>query len=177
MKKRFLINIGMILMLLPLYNTKLCPLLFHEILGIAIFTLFVIHIWVNRKWKAKPMERTVTIALGIAFLCALVSGIMISHELFPRAEKAAHIWRTLHLGSSLVALLLGIVHGVQHRKSLLAIFRKRKWVQVSFAVVALALCAFFAVRTGMLMGGYHGGAPKAESGMHQVHAPKSGERK
>ena len=113
MKKRFILNLCMILVLLLLYNTQGIPLMLHEIAGIGVFFLFGIHIAVNHKWKAKSTERAITVLLGISFVVALISGIVISHELFARAVKAPHYWHTIHLSGALLALLLSAAHAIQ----------------------------------------------------------------
>ena len=184
MKKRFLLNISMILILLPLYNTKIIPLMLHEIAGIGVFALFGIHISVNRKWKANPIERAITILLGLSFVFVLVSGIAISHELFPRAIKAPHLWHTIHLATALLALLLSVAHTIQHRKSMLAIMGKHKWKKALFVAVAIGFAAFFAVRTGMLLGGFgeksgqnNGQGIHNGQGFHNGLDKKEGERK
>jgi len=152
MKKRLTLNLFMIAMLALLYNTDIIPLMLHEITGIGIFVLFGIHIWMNRTWKAKPSERTITLLLGAAFASALVSGIVISHELFPGPAKAPQYWLTIHVAAALSALLLTAGHAIQHRKSLLALLGKRKEFKSAVAIVLLCLTAFLALRTGMLVG-------------------------
>ena len=177
MKKRFILNLCMIVVLLLLYNTRLMPLL-HEIVGIALFALFGAHIVINRKWNAKPTERTVTILLGIAFAAALVSGIAISHELFPRAVKAPHIWYTVHLLAALAALLLSAAHAIQHRKSLLAALRKQPVVKVLFITLAAGFAVFCAARTGLLLS--NSGEKEVtgdKPGMHEGYTGKDGEKK
>ena len=178
MKKRLILNLSMILILLLLYNTKIFPLLLHELVGLLVFALFALHIAINRKWKAAPMERTVTILLGLSFLIALISGIAISHELFSRAEKAPDYWRIIHLAAALLALLLSVAHAIQHRKSLLAAMRSRKVAKIAFVTLTLSLAAFLAVRTGMLLGDFSGKAlPNGEPGVHDSFHGKDGEQK
>ena len=176
--RRLIINAAMILFLALLYNVKLLPLLFHEAAGIAVFFLFAVHVVINRKWRAKPAERAVTIALGLAFFAALVTGIVISHELFTWANKASPIWQTLHLLAALAALILAAGHGIQHRKSLLA-FCRRPIAKKAVARLLLAATIFLVCRTGAVMAGHGhktaGQDPKP--GQHDGFVPKEEERK
>lgn len=60
----------------------------HEVLGVIIFTLFIIHNILNYKWYKGVFKgkynalKIINIALIIAFLITMVSGIMISKSTF-----------------------------------------------------------------------------------------------
>ena len=178
--KRLITNIIMVVLLLLLYDTQVIPLIFHEIAGITIFVLFAAHVLINRKWRAAPHKRLVTVSLGIAFAVVLVSGIIISHELFPWQEKAPHYPQAVHIASALIALVLSVVHAAQHRKSLLSALRDHKAVKVIVVSFLLALTAFLVIHICISFGRSVNGKKDDSSdrpGIYEHSEQKNEERK
>ena len=141
--KRNLIKISldciMAVILVLLYNSHVLALAFHEIAGLFIFGLFVIHVLLNRKWvisitsklfnkKLAPQVRfgyAIDILLLIAFVMIIVSGILISQVLFPSLAMGKDSpWRNIHLFSAAVALILVGIHLGLHWNFVSGVFKK-----------------------------------------------------
>lgn len=125
---KLLLDIAMCLVLVLLYNSHVLTLDFHEIAGIAILGVFLIHILLNRSWvvsvgrklfsRSTPARTKfsywMTVLLVISFLLIVVSGLFISKVLFKGAftnvPGGNGFWRDVHLFFSAVSLILVGIH-------------------------------------------------------------------
>ena len=94
---KMLLDIVIIAILALLYNSHVTVLAFHEIAGLGLFGLFIIHCLLNIKWIiavskrffSKPIAPKVRIGyivnllLLITFIFEIISGIFTSQILFP----------------------------------------------------------------------------------------------
>ena len=129
----------MAVLLALLYNTHAVNLAFHEIAGLFIFGLFVIHCVFNAKWiksvtkklfgkKLPARTRFIYILdflLVVSFLMIILSGIFISKELFPSISVAERgQWKSVHYFFSAISIILAGIHIGLHWKFVQAMSRK-----------------------------------------------------
>jgi hypothetical protein len=123
---KIVLDVVMVAALLLLYNSQVLTIGFHEIAGIAILGVFLVHCLLNARWIVKVgaklfsstlpaktrLSYWVTILLVLAFLAIVVSGIFVSKVLFPALAKtgASDLWMTVHIFASAVSLILVGVH-------------------------------------------------------------------
>lgn len=95
---------------------------FHEIAGLAILTVFLLHILLNWRWVCQvtkhffsknmtPLVRIewiLNVALVICFLCIGVSGALMSRVVFHFSVGGN--WKTLHYFCSALALIFVGIH-------------------------------------------------------------------
>ncbi len=93
---KVILDVIMISLLLLMYQKKVISLTFHEIGGLSLFGLFLIHNLLNRKWIANVTGRLFERALPVktrllywldvllllSFTAVAISGVLISEELF-----------------------------------------------------------------------------------------------
>jgi len=121
------LDILMVLVFALLFNTRVFSgLQFHEIAGLALGGVFVIHLALNGKWVKKVTENVlssqisfktkirylVDVLLLLAMAFIVVSGIMISRTILVGVLKTSNIrlFQSLHIIVSYVALLLIGIH-------------------------------------------------------------------
>ena len=117
---KIILNIVMTTMMICLLNLNITGLKLHEILGIAVFFLFLFHIILNFKWvksitknlfkntinsKAKIMY-AIDILLLVLVILTVLTGVLISKHIFTDIATS-NITATSHRHHSL-AYLLGI---------------------------------------------------------------------
>lgn len=147
----------MLVLLVLMYKKQVISLAFHEIGGLALIGLFVIHHLVNAKWigsvtrklfsKGTPglvrARYIVDVLLLLAFLAIGVTGILISKVVF-----SFHIqgnFKTLHYFASALAIILMGVHLGLHADYIFGkALRKsaNKAVKVALCVIIAAMIAF-----------------------------------
>lgn len=118
----------MLAVLLLMYNKNTLGMGFHEIAGLAVCGLFIVHILLNGKWvlvvtgklfSPKVAWRSkvnwlVDVLLLLCFAYILVSGIFISRVVFA-GQRGASLFKTGHYAVSALALsLLGIHLGLHY---------------------------------------------------------------
>ncbi len=118
------LDIVLLVLLLLMYKKDVLGLSFHEIGGIALCGLFIIHKLFNIKWilaiSGKLFSKNVSRRLKlnwlidflqlVSFIYILVSGILISKVVFPSGVRGASLIKTGHYAASALALLLVGVH-------------------------------------------------------------------
>ncbi|SFB23314.1 MULTISPECIES: DUF4405 domain-containing protein [unclassified Bacillus (in: firmicutes)] len=100
-------------------------LAFHEIAGLVIVAPFIVHILLNAEWVKKVTYKLfdrklpaktrfgyfLNILLLIAMIFVIVSGILISHVVFPNINIANEPWfKVSHISVSFLTLLLVGLH-------------------------------------------------------------------
>jgi hypothetical protein len=121
------LDIALGITLTLLYVTRTLGMAFHEIAGVAICGVFIIHVALS--WKQvvaslaklfapdvsirRRLNYIVAIALAITFILILVSGIFISQYLFPGLAMRDGPWRVIHeFCSGLSIILVGLHIGL-----------------------------------------------------------------
>lgn len=133
---RKIIDILMTLLLIILMGYHITDNKFHEIFGVIAILLFIIHNIFNIRWyktifKGKyNVQRIVTllvnVSLLLAFICMIVSGIMISSNVFVfLGIKTTMFGRNLHLASTSWGFILMSIHLGLHLNAILSKINKK----------------------------------------------------
>ena len=123
-----------------LYNTRVFGgLAFHEIIGLGIGAIFIVHILLNWQWVIKVTQRlfdrtlpsktrvgyVINILLLISMSFTIVSGLMISKVLFPELglvnQRAFH---GFHIDVSYLTLVIVGVHVGLHGQWIMCLMKK-----------------------------------------------------
>lgn len=151
------LDIVIILLFTLLYNVRVFGgLAFHEIVGLGIGSLFIVHILLNSQWviqvtqrlfdRSLPGKTRFGYFLNILLLCSMaftiVSGLMISNVLFPDFGGVnGRAFRGLHSSISYLTLVLVGVHVGLHWQWIAGIMKKVLKVKSSSTVSVAAKVA------------------------------------
>lgn len=126
-------------LLVLLANSHAISLVFHEIAGLFLFGLFIIHCLLNRKWvisitanffskSIAPRVRfgyIVDLLLLVSFVLIIISGISTSQVLFPSmAQVKDSPWRSVHHFCAALSLILVGIHLGLHWNFVTGMFKK-----------------------------------------------------
>ena len=164
MKNRYKLALDTVMaaVLIFSYKKNLISLVFHELIGLILCALVIIHIAINYKWiigvtrglfQKKTLVRTricylVDILLIITFLLLLITGIGISKKLFPKWAFIAGKGVPAHKFWGGVSLILLGIHIGLHWNLIRNTMVKKK---LNPAVKAVLICLLTAA---MIFGGY-----------------------
>ena len=163
-KNRIKITLDMVMLglLALLYNSHVTVMAFHEIAGLTVCGLVVLHCLLNLKWITTISKRffnkslawktrigyAVNCLLAVIFSFALISGICTSQVLFP-ADSHGSAWRAIHHFCAALSLIFVGVHIGLHWSFAAGMFKKLIPLKVSLkkilAIVLLALVFAFGV--------------------------------
>jgi hypothetical protein len=198
MKKNLLkitLDVVMTVTLALLYNSHVFSMAFHEIAGLGIFGLLVIHCLLNRKWVVavtkqflgKPLSAKIRFGYGIdallliTFLTIITSGICESQVLFPSGGEKDRLWRSVHHFSAGISVVLVGIHLGLHWGFVKGMFKKAMHIHekaarpMSMAVLALVLAfGVYNMATGSFAGLLS--APFSAEDTN-TYKPKDGENK
>ena len=151
------LDIFIILLFTLLYNVRVFGgLAFHEIVGLGIGSLFIVHILLNSQWVIEVTQRLFDRSLPgktrfgyflnilLLFLMAftIVSGLMISKVLFPGfGDVNGRTFRGLHSSISYLTLVLVGVHVGLHWQWIACLMKKIFKVKSSSTVSVAAKVA------------------------------------
>ncbi|MDD3214702.1 MAG: DUF4405 domain-containing protein [Eubacteriales bacterium] len=120
---KLLLDLVMAVLLALMYNKRVLGLEFHEIGGLALCGLFIIHKLLNWKWiravttglfsRRVPVRQKLYWVLDILLLASfafvLISGIKISKVVFPSSSAEAR-FKIVHYATAAFALALSGIH-------------------------------------------------------------------
>ncbi|MGB4661525.1 MAG: DUF4405 domain-containing protein [Mobilitalea sp.] len=120
---KFSLDAVMVVILALLYNKSSVNITFHEIAGLALFGIFIIHLLFNYKWiiaiSRKLFSTKITIRskfgyvidflLLVCFVAIIVSGILISKVVFHFSINSSSA-KTIHYFCSAASLILIGIH-------------------------------------------------------------------
>lgn len=136
---KILLDITMVLLFTLLYNTRVLGITFHEVAGLAIGAIILVHCGLNWKWikgvtlkffnKGIPFKTRlgyiVDILLLINVIVIIVTGIFISKTIFSGLNfGGAHSYKLLHVASSYFSLILIGVHLGLHWNWVMIMFKR-----------------------------------------------------
>jgi hypothetical protein len=135
---KMVLDLLMLIILLLMYSKMSISMTFHEIGGLAVCGLFLIHMGVNSNWisgvtkklfsKNIPTKTKIGYVVNVLFLLSIaliaISGIMISKIVFKSISSPDMIWKQIHYFSSAVSLILLGVHVGLHREFIATMVRK-----------------------------------------------------
>lgn len=132
---KYILDAILIILILTLYSKNVINLMYHEVAGLIICGLFIIHLIFNRKWITGVMSKVfspkitvkakVTCVVDILLLASwagvAVTGIMISKKLFSFHIESLTPFHLFFAGAGLI--LTGIHLGL-HTEYIQAVLRK-----------------------------------------------------
>ena len=136
---KIILDTMMVLIFVLLFNTKVLGVLFHEVAGLAIGAVILVHCVLNWKWvkvvtlkifKSKLPTKTrigffIDIVLLLNFIVIIISGAFISKTVFASLElSGAPFLKSLHISMSYFSLLLIGIHVGLHWNWVILTFRK-----------------------------------------------------
>lgn len=130
MRTNLLLDIGLLLVFLAIYEQRATGLTIHEWGGLIVGGGLMVHILLHWQWVASNTRRFfrrlageirlnyfINVLLFVAFTTAMVSGLMISHVVLPRFGLhmgQSPFWQWLHSLSADIALWLVALHIALH---------------------------------------------------------------
>ncbi|SFU43816.1 DUF4405 domain-containing protein [Butyrivibrio sp. M55] len=158
-KTRIIIDIAMICLLMMLMSYSLIGEKLHEIIGTAIFILFIVHHVMNRKWytallkgkwtSLRIFQTGLNLLLTVLMILQPVSGILMSKHLYtflpvlPISAKAREIhmlfayWGFVLMGIHIGIHLTGPVDRLKRNS-------KGMWITVISIITAISIYGVFA---------------------------------
>lgn len=134
-----LLDLVMVLVLALLYNKHLLGgMAFHEIAGLALGGVFIVHAAFNARWIGAMTRRlfsretpfrlklcyVLDALLALMFLFIIVSGLFINRTLLPGLRLEGHLWQVLHKIVSYWAVAFAGLHVGLHWTWVMGLFRK-----------------------------------------------------
>ena len=161
MKKRIrmIVDISMTAILPPLMAYSLIGETFHEIAGVTMFAMFVVHQILNGKWYAalfkgrytarRIFQTVVNLLMLIFMILQPLSGILMSKHLFTFIEVpgAAATAREIHLVLAYWGFALMCVHAGTHLTAPLSKLKKKHkgvWIAVVSSLAAVSAYGVYA---------------------------------
>jgi hypothetical protein len=166
MKKiKIIIDIAMTIIFVLLMKVNFIEIALHELFGLGVFFLFIVHKLVNYKWiigickgfkkstqKAKLML-VLDIILFIFVSIIIVSGVLISQTILLEIKATnLEFWSNIHHISAYLSLILLSIHIGLHWQMLMNIFAKmigfkeKKPTRTIFARIVTLLIAIVGIR-------------------------------
>ncbi|CDM68043.1 putative membrane protein [Clostridium bornimense] len=164
--KKIFVNVAMTIIYLLLMTLSITGVLVHEILGVAILVLVMIHIIYHKQWlkvvgqgifnnrikvRAKVMW-IVDIVMIISMLIIIVTGIGISKYIFSFLNIGnSNIMKSLHVSASYIFLISISIHIGFHFNWVLNMFRRIWGIKEDFKTrkIILRVLAIILVLNGI----------------------------
>lgn len=119
---KIILDLIIIILLLSIYDKNIISIGFHEIVGLIVFFLVIMHIILNKKWiykvsknllnykinKKALIKYIISISLFICLISIVISGVMISKFLF--SFNIRGFWIPFHKSLCAIALILIGIH-------------------------------------------------------------------
>ncbi|MEH7547961.1 DUF4405 domain-containing protein [Neobacillus vireti] len=124
-KLRFWLDLAMTVVLCLLYSPESTSLPFHEIAGLVLGGVLIIHVLLNKKWvinitkkifskdlkKKTRFSYLLNVILLIDMLFIMVSGLFISKVVLPNFRYFPNVnWMPIHIVSSILGLVIVGIH-------------------------------------------------------------------
>jgi hypothetical protein len=189
---KIVFDIVLLLLFGAMCNTQVTGTEFHEVAGIVYAALIVVHLVINRKWLTAAFKgklhgkRAVTLAVVNIGLFAdlaviLITGIRVSHYLFPATVKASEYFLTVHAICGSVAAILVLTHVLLHAKAITKNKVPQKVVFAAVITVVIGYSLFGTVQGTLKWTQDKDGKPGFEqhdsTNGENVHEAKDSERK
>ena len=149
------LDAALLILLVLMYKKSALGMSFHEIGGLALIGLFIVHHLFNGSWiaavtkrllaKGTPAKTRVQYAVDalllVAFVLIGVSGAIISKVVF-RLDIAGGSWKIVHYFCAALAVVLVGVHIGLHASYLFAALVRKRAAKAVAIVLTAALLAF-----------------------------------
>lgn len=157
-KLKIIIDILLFIITIALFNIGIIGNLMHEILGITLAILIIIHILLNFKWikqVTKNFKKTntktkimyiVDIFIMIIYLGAIICGILVGNEIFNFHMSSSLGFVLTHLILGRLAIITMFIHLGLH---LDRIFRKvkneklKKAIYIVYTFIVIGIAIYF----------------------------------
>ena len=156
MKKiRTFLDIMLFITTVLLISTNITGHLLHEILGITICVLVILHLILNRKWivnVTKNITKTknnikilyiVDILTFISYLGAILFGILISNQIFDFNTNGNTYLMLLHHVFGRLAIVMMLIHLGIHLKIIINKFTKNETIKGVIYIAYIVIAATF----------------------------------
>jgi hypothetical protein len=101
-----------------LFSKNVISLMYHEVVGLVLLILFVVHVVFNRKWvsrvfsgKMRTGRSKATLVVNglliLSWICVMMTGVLVSKKLFPFQISSLN---PLHFFSAALALVMTGIH-------------------------------------------------------------------
>ena len=128
----------------------------HEIIGICIFVIFIVHHVLNRKWwtslfkgkynAVRVLNTVVNLSLAVFMIMQPVSGVLLSKHILKEVtiSGAASTLRTIHMTLSYWGFIILSLHLGLHIRVISAKLKGKmnKAVKITFTVLFLLIAAY-----------------------------------
>lgn len=154
-KLKPLVDILMTISLLFLMSYELLGSTLHEVIGVIMFVLFIVHHILNRNWskyllkgKQTPIrifQNILVVLVLITFILSMISGVVISRHIFSFLPFN-HIgtFSRIHMFSTYWSFILMSLHlGLHFNTLALMIKKNRNFSKVFKAIVTVVLLLIF----------------------------------
>lgn len=138
--KKIILDIIMFVLMILLMNLLFTGIVLHEIIGLLVFILFIVHKYLNFRWiktitksifsgntlnsKIK-LRYIIDLLLFIDVTLIIISGMIISQVIFVGISNPTIIWSDLHHLFAALGLIIIIIHTLLHYMEMKAIFKKK----------------------------------------------------
>lgn len=153
---KLILDALMLVLLVLMYRKQVISLAFHEIGGLALIGLFVVHHLVNMRWIGAVTRRLfaketpglvrarylVDVLLLVSFLAVGITGVLISKTLF--SFRIAGNAKTLHYFASAISIILMGVHLGLHADYVFGKIFQRNANRIAKIALALLLSCMVA---------------------------------
>lgn len=159
-KRKFILDIFLIILLIPLMYLRFTNGLIHEWLGIVFTVLVFIHLMFNFKWiksitkNLSNVKQNIKIMymlnliVFISYFITIITGILISRYIFLFINVSAILTITLHYIFGYISLIITFVHLILHYKEIRNTIEKKSKSnyskEISYGTLAV-LSMIFAV--------------------------------
>jgi len=167
---KVIIDIIMFFMILLLYKKQAISLAYHEISGLILMAIFIVHIGLNFKWVKNVATKffsqntdlrskiiyIVDFLLFLGFIIVIISGIFISKIVFSLGMEnfLSLSWKMIHFKAASICLVLFGIHLGLHAGFISGIGKKfiklpRRLSKIVFIVLSCVFIAYgaYSVKT------------------------------
>ena len=155
-KVRMIIDILMVVLLPILMAYSLIGENIHEVIGVCMFVLFIVHHVINRKWwtiifkgrynATRILNTVINLLLAVYMILQPVSGILMSKCVLKEVtiNGATGILRTIHMTMAYWGFILMSFHLGLHVRALTAHYAKKmnKTAKMVFMILFLFISAY-----------------------------------
>ena len=159
--KKLGFDLILLILMILLYKKNIISMSFHEIGGLILFGLFVIHLLFNRKWiksitkrlfdKSIPIKTRISyilnILLVICWSLVIISGIFISKVVFHFSIGGP--WKLIHFSCAAFALILIGIHIGLHWNLIHSICKNKFKLSGKFSKPISTVCILFLLVSGV----------------------------
>ena len=137
-----------------LVNMNITGHLIHEILGITMAILLLIHIVTNWKWvknvtknikrvnKKTKLMYVVNLLTMIVYLGAIIFGIIISHELFKFETSSNYKFVITHIIFGRLAIVVMFIHVGMHLDRMFVKVKNKIILYIIYIIIAFLISSY-----------------------------------